>query len=134
MIKRSGIYFYGSMFLVGALLWCVGKVATLPHTQAAETITIDAEVEVVPEAGRMASRKERRAMGVTFRGVRQAVNELQASGELSPDPGMASVQVMAVLQGDNPKAFQDAAVAEIDWDELLSFIERLIALIMALFS
>ncbi len=79
--------------------------------------------------------RERRAMGLTLRNVRKTLAEMQKAGELEDkDSATIAVEVLDRLIGDNPAAFQNAAI---DWDRILEFLERLIPLILkiiALFS
>jgi len=106
----------------------------VPTACAAETIPIiggETKTEAASEDGGL-TRRQRRKLGVTFRNIRAVAKELDAAGELSPDRTVASAQVLAVLTEQNPRAFEEEAAA-IDWDSLLDFIERLMAIIMKFF-
>ncbi len=83
------------------------------------------------------SRKDRRALGLTFRGVRKALVELRGSGEVSDDMTTeeVSVIVLGYLVDANPQAF--GGDPQRDWSGFLDFLENLIPFIlkiMALFG
>lgn len=77
--------------------------------------------------------RQRRQMGLTFRGALQAARELNRRGEIHKD--MDSKEISALIAEEimvtNAKAWADNAVA-IDWDAILAFIEKLIPLILKL--
>ena len=117
---------------VALILFLVGVMLAPTFVMAAETIKIGGET---PEVNTRAdssdglTRRQRRALGVTFRNIRRVASELKKAGELSDDPAIASAQVLKVLTEENPKAFEEEAAA-INWDALLDFIERLLELIL----
>ena len=72
--------------------------------------------------------RERRAMGLTFRNVRKQLSVMKKAGELEgKDVSTISVEVLNRLVQDNPKAFSNP---KLDWDNILSFLEKLIPLIL----
>ena len=82
--------------------------------------------------------RERRKLGLTIRNIRKAVAELKESGDLDrQDVAGTSAQVLEKLVKSNPQAVEDA-VGERDWasflDALLSFIEKLMPIILLFFG
>jgi hypothetical protein len=76
--------------------------------------------------------RQRRAMGLTFRSVRLELRAMQAAGDLEgKDTSTVSVEVVDRLMTKNPKAFADPSL---DWDALLAFVERLVALLLKIFA
>lgn len=73
--------------------------------------------------------RQRRDMGLTLLNVRRVAKGLLDSGEITRDMPREEIAaaVLAVLTSENPKAFADPGV---DWDALLSFIERLLAILL----
>jgi len=74
--------------------------------------------------------RQRRAMGLTFRNIRTVTKRLLETGDLE---GLSqteiAAEVMLVITEENAKAFTDPSI---DWDSILSFIERLLPLILKL--
>jgi len=76
--------------------------------------------------------RQRREMGITFRNIRTKMKELKVEGRLEDlDRSAAAALVLDELVADNPKAFADPSL---DWDSLLSFIERILAIIARFIS
>ena len=78
--------------------------------------------------------RQRRQMGLTFRGVLQAGRELARRGEITKETDKETVKQLIAeeLALTNTKAWSEN-VGAIDWDAVFAFIERLIELIMRLF-
>jgi len=83
--------------------------------------------------GRGLTFRQRRRMGVTPRNIAKATRQMLADGTITKDTPKDEVAelVLERLVLDNPKAFADPTL---DWDAILSFIERLIPLIMTIIS
>jgi hypothetical protein len=129
------------LFLAGAALPAIAQdqvrlaepapaaTATPDAGPAAATENLAGALEKV-QARRGISWKQRRALGLTFRNVRKTLSALNADGDLE---GVAAselpVMVLDRLVDDNPRAY---ATAELDWDAILNFLERLIPLILRL--
>ncbi len=82
--------------------------------------------------------RERRKLGLTFRNIRKAVAEIKESGDFDKnDVAGTSAQVLEKIVRENPQGIQDA-VGERDWasflDALLSFIEKLMPIILLFFG
>ena len=73
--------------------------------------------------------RQRREMGLTLVNVRRVAKGLLDSGEISRDTPREEIAaaVLESLVSENPKAFADPGV---DWDALLSFIERLLGILL----
>ena len=69
-------------------------------------------------------------MGLTFGNILRIVRDMKTTGQIGAvDPGEAMIAVLVLdrLVGERPEAFRDA---QIDWDALIEFLERLIPLIL----
>ena len=77
--------------------------------------------------------RQRRQMGLTFRGSLQAARELNRRGEISKDMDSKEIaaRIAEELMMTNAKAWAGAAPS-IDWDAIIAFIEKLIPLILML--
>jgi hypothetical protein len=76
--------------------------------------------------------RQRRAMGLTFRGVRTILKEMDAAGELEGKTNaQLAAEVLSRAVDQKPEAFGDPAI---DWDAILVFIEKLISLILKIIS
>ncbi len=74
--------------------------------------------------------RQRREMGLTIRNVKGLLDEMKADGDLEGKTNAElAVEVLDNLLDGKPSAFKDP---EIDWDQLLAFIERLVSLILKL--
>lgn len=74
---------------------------------------------------RMMNWREQRKAGVTFLNIRRVVKGMTEEERKQPAKLLAVV-VLDKLMDENPRGFFE----DIDWDELLEFIEKLIALIL----
>jgi len=104
---------------------------TIGDPATGEVTTFKKVKEAAAEDGGL-TRRQRKKLGITFRNIRRVAKELKANGELSDNTALASAEVLEVLTNENPKGFKDEAAA-IDWDALLAFIEKLMAIIMKFF-
>jgi hypothetical protein len=76
--------------------------------------------------------RQRRAMGLTFRNVRLELKTMQAAGDLEgKDRATVSAEVLDRIVSKNPKAYADPSL---DWDAVLAFVERLVALILKIIA
>lgn len=76
--------------------------------------------------------RQRREMGLTFGNVRKLLEKMKADEELEGKTNAElAVEVLHNLVDGRPAAFNDP---EIDWEKLLTFIEKLIPLILKLIS
>ena len=112
-----------------------GSVAVVPVTAVIESS--DGPKAAPLTLRKSSSRRDRRAMGLTFRGVRKALVELRGSGVVTD--GMTteevSIIVLDYLVDANPQAF--GGDPQRDWSGFLDFLENLIPFIlkiMALFG
>lgn len=131
--------------LLGAVLVATSsEVTAADPTQAAWGAAATVPAAVVSDPGGFPapmkfkaglSRKQRRSMGLTFRGVRKAITHLQGTGDITEDMSTEEVSVVVTdyLIDANPPAF-GGGVGERDWDSFFDFLERLINLIMKLFA
>jgi hypothetical protein len=84
---------------------------------------------------------ERRKLGLTPRNLMPIVRKALAEGRISAEsPDVAAVVVLGDLQKQNPKAWSDevsswsSEVREVNWDNILAFLEKLIPLLIQLIS
>lgn len=127
--------------LLGLLLCTTGFTAEPPATWGGE---VSVDVVKPTEALRPTklregqTRRERRAMGGTFRNVRRIMRDMQNEGEDLSDYSAETLalEVRKRLQVENPQAFSDAGakLGEFDWDNFMEWLIGLIQLIMALFG
>jgi len=75
---------------------------------------------------------ERRRLGLTPRNIRQTAADLKAKGELSNIPAIAATQVADEIIGKQPVEFKKVE-AELDWNKIMEFIERIIEMFMRWF-
>lgn len=82
-------------------------------------------------------RRERRKLGMTIGGVRRAVKQLEADGDLDKaDVSGTAAQVLGILHGKDPQAYVEA-MGDRDWgaffEALLAFLEKILPLILTFF-
>ncbi len=76
--------------------------------------------------------RQRRAMGLTFRGVRTILKEMRDAGELEgKSNSQLAVEVLDKALDQKPEAFANPAI---DWDAIMAFLEKLIPLILKIIS
>jgi len=81
--------------------------------------------------------RERRAMGLTRFGVYRAVRQLQASVEWDPEAPLKLIaaDVAMVISGHPDYAnVWDKNIADLDWDTILEWIEKLLPIILKLIT
>ncbi len=105
--------------------------APVPDAKPVTVVRVpaDAPAELTAFALRKGpTRKQRRAMGVTFRNARDVLAEMQQAGEVEDkDSAVLATEILNHLVDKNPAGFQAAMqVAGADW---VDFIDRLMALI-----
>ena len=110
--------------------WGSSTLAPVPDTQPVVVrVPADAPAELTSfELRKGPTRKQRRAMGVTFRNALKTLAEMQKAGEVEgKDSATLAAGVLNRLLDENPAAFQSTMqVAGADWAE---WIEKLLALI-----
>jgi len=85
------------------------------------------------------TRRQRRELGLTMAGAREARRKLMDAGEITQSDS-AEFQRLAILtqiQEDNAQAwdaFQAGKPQDFDWDAFLQFIERLLQLLLPLIT
>lgn len=108
----------------GTKAWTAGKDTTKPGSPA-----------VVKAGDRPDGRLgllERRRLGLTIGKVRPIVERLSSEGKIDKDnPSAAAALVMHELMEQDPQAWGQA---EMDWDAILAFLEKLIPLIITLIN
>ena len=77
--------------------------------------------------------RQRRKLGLTFASVLSIVRDMDAADALPEDSAEAAIAVADRLrQNESHSAAYQAA--EVDWDTILDFLQRLIELIRSLFN
>lgn len=83
------------------------------------------------------SRKEKKELGLLFIQVVNGVRQLRKEGVITPSMSVkeAAVIYAASVASDEPtyEAWEKVEVGSVDWDALLAFIEKLLAIILPLF-
>lgn len=120
---------------------CDGPIQAQTGAAGSESKTVSfADATEAPAAAPVAagrrtlSDREARRLGVNFRTVREAVKELKASGDLDPQASNAEIAAQVAdhiaSKKENAAAFK---AGSIDFDALIAFIEKLLAIIMKFF-
>ncbi len=107
-----------------------GAVAVVPVTVVAEPSGGDV-MRFKPGIGR----KQRKAMGLTFRNVRKTIVQLQGTGDITEDMTTEEVSLVVFdfLVEQNPQGFSGGDPSR-DWDSFFAFLERLVALLLKLMA
>ena len=80
---------------------------------------------------RLFSRIQRKRMGVTKDNVERILLAMDKDELIEDEPTeVLAMEVMTVLQGQNPDEWCEANDAGMDWDSLLEFISKLIEMLM----
>lgn len=129
---------------VMACLWlcnCVNETFAQEEKPESKTVSFadatEAPAETAPAAGlrRKFSDRDARRLGITFLSVRSSLKELKASGAIDGSESNSELSVIVAEHIASKKENKAAFAKEgVDWDSLLAFIEKLIALIMRLFA
>lgn len=83
------------------------------------------------------SRRQRREMGITWRGVSQAVRELRKSADWdadAPRKEIAANVALVLMDHDDYAAAWGDNPAELDWALIIEWIEKILPLILKLIS
>lgn len=101
----------------------------------ADATEAPAEPAAAATGRRRLSDREARRLGVTFLSVRAALKELKAAGTI--DGSECNAELSAIVadhissKKENAAAFKATAI---DWDALISFISRLLEIILKFFQ
>lgn len=79
------------------------------------------------------TRRQRRDMGLTLVNLTRKAKQLKDAGVITDDDDArdVAIEIGDLLFADNPKAFADP---QINWDDVLAFIEKLIPLILKIIA
>lgn len=134
-------------FLMAAVacLWlcnCVTETFAQEEKPESKTVSFAEATEAPAEAPAAAiggrrkfSDRDARRLGITFLSVRSSLKELKASGTIDGSEGTGELAAIVADHISSKKENKTAFAKEgVDWDSLLAFLERLIALIMKLFA